>query len=382
LSSNIGPGESAHDKRHARLFQPEISTTLGAQRRFRACELTRLAHSASFGAIVDVAKNEGERTMRARYKKPLAVCGLCAGLVLSACAPGGEDVEPSSFPLVASGQTQALSEHAYVILDNDVRFVPNVGIVVGDRATLIVDTGVGERNGAVILEEARKLSDNELFYVTSTHYHTEHELGAGAFPDTAQVIRSHATQRDVEAFGAAHVNRFRDLTPDLAELLEGSDQFRDADILFDREHVLYLGGVSVRMLHVGPAHTAGDTVFFVEGEGVLYAGDVAMQRYPGIRTGDYSIAGWRDALATAAALEPQFVVPSHGPMGGAELIAAYDGFFATLQTQAAELKAQGRTADQVADELMQELGPSFPDWDPEDVVLLGNAARYAFMEAP
>ena len=39
------------------------------------------------------------------------------------------------------------------------------------------------------------------------------------------------------------------------------------------EYVLHLGGVNVRMLHVGPAHTGGDTVFFVEGEGVLYAGD-------------------------------------------------------------------------------------------------------------
>ncbi len=320
--------------------------------------------------------------MRARYDRLSTVCGLGLTLVLSGCAPGGEDAEPSSFPLVASGQTQALSEHAYVILDNEVRFVPNVGIVVGDRATLIIDTGVGERNGEVILEEARKLSDNEVFYVASTHYHTEHELGAGAFPDTAQVIRARATQRDVEALGPAHVTRFKGLSPDLAELLEGSDQFRDADILFDREYVLYLGGVSVRVLHVGPAHTAGDTIFFVEGEGVLYAGDVAMQRYPGIRTGDYSIAAWRRALATAAALDPQFVVPSHGPMGGAELIAAYDGLFATLQTRAAELKAQGRTADQVADELMQTLGPSYPDWDSDGLDLLGNAARFAYAEAP
>jgi glyoxylase-like metal-dependent hydrolase (beta-lactamase superfamily II) len=320
--------------------------------------------------------------MRVRYERLLTVAGLSTALALSGCAPDGADAEQSSFPLVPAGQTQALSEHAYVILDDEIRFVPNVGIVVGDRATLVIDTGVGERNGAVILEEARKLSDNDVIYVTSTHYHTEHELGAGAFPDTAQVIRSRATQRDVEAFGPAHVTRFKGLTPDLAELLEGSDQFRDADILFDRDHVLYLGGVSVRMLHVGPAHTVGDTIFFVEGEGVLYAGDVAMQRYPGIRTGDYSIAAWRRALATAAALDPQIVVPSHGPMGGAELIAAYDGLFATLQTRAAELKAQGRTADQVAEELMQELGPSYPDWDPEDLELLGNAARVAYAEAP
>ncbi len=310
-------------------------------------------------------------------------CVLGVALAISACAPSGEETSAQApYPLVAAGKTQQLAEHTYTILDDDVRFVPNVGIVVGDRATLIVDTGVGERNGEVILAEARKLSDNELFYVTSTHYHTEHELGAGAFPDSAQMIRSRADQRDVEALGPAHVTRFKGLSPDLAELLEGGDEFRAADILFDRGYTLYLGGVTVRMLHVGPAHTGGDTVFFVEGDNVLFAGDVAMKNYPGIRTGDYSIAGWRAALATAAALGPEIVVPSHGPLGGPELIAAYDDLFATLQARTAELKAAGRSADEAADLLMEELGPEYPDWDPEDLVLLGNAARYAYAEAP
>jgi glyoxylase-like metal-dependent hydrolase (beta-lactamase superfamily II) len=307
---------------------------------------------------------------------------LGVALATSACAPSEDASMQPAIGLIPTGQTQQLSEHAYTILDNNARFVPNVGIVVGDRATLIIDTGVGERNGQVILDEARKLSSNELFYITSTHYHTEHELGAGAFPDSAVVIRSRADQRDVDELGPAHVTRVRGLAPELGELLEGGGDFRAPDILFDREYVLHLGGVNVRMLHVGPAHTGGDTVFFVEGEGVLYAGDVAMHSFPGIRTGDYSIASWREALATVAALEPEIVVPSHGPIGGPELIAAYDELFATLQVRVAELKAAGRSADEAAELLMQELGPEYPDWDPEGRVLLGNAARYAYAEAP
>ena len=44
-----------------------------------------------------------------------------------------------------------VSDHVFVILDDNVGFVPNVGIVVGDRATLIVDTGMGPDNGAIVL---------------------------------------------------------------------------------------------------------------------------------------------------------------------------------------------------------------------------------------
>ena len=51
---------------------------------------------------------------------------------------------------------------------------------------------------------------------------------------------------------------------------------RKADILFDREYTLDLGGVQVRFLVVGPTHTKGDTGLFVEGDNVLFAGDVVM----------------------------------------------------------------------------------------------------------
>ena len=60
-----------------------------------------------------------------------------------------------------------------------------------------------------------------------------------------------------------------------AELLKDAAG-RKADITFDRDYTLDLGGVRVRFLVVGPTHTRGDTGFFVEGDGVLFAGDVVM----------------------------------------------------------------------------------------------------------
>lgn len=297
----------------------------------------------------------------------------------AALAQGSDPATP--YPLIPQGKTQKISDHVYVILDDNLRFVPNVGIIVGDRATLVIDTGVGPRNGEIILSEARKLSSNTKFYVASTHYHTEHELGTGAFPADATVIRSRATQRDVDELGPAHVARFSGMSANMAELLAGAD-FRAADVLFDDEYVLDLGGVTVRMRFVGPAHTRGDTVFYVEGDRVLFAGDVAMQRYPGIRGADYSIVAWRNALAKLADFDIATIVPSHGPMGDASLIDAYDDYFATLQARASELKAAGRSADEVADRLMSELGPSYPQWQQGDLPLLGFAAKVAYAEAP
>ena len=56
-------------------------------------------------------------------------------------------------PLVAQGQTQAISAHVHVITDQGIGLVPNIGIIVGAKAALVVDTGLGARNGDRVLAE-------------------------------------------------------------------------------------------------------------------------------------------------------------------------------------------------------------------------------------
>ena len=283
-------------------------------------------------------------------------------------------------PLIAKDEARKVSEHVYVILDENRRFVPNIGIVVGDRATLVIDTGLGLPNGEIVLGEAKKLSTNEEFYVVSTHYHSEHDLGAGAFPAAATMIRSRDQQQDLDEFRLSHAERFSSMSATMAGLLEGAD-YRQADVHFDDEYSLDLGGVTVRMLAVGPAHTRGDTVLFVEQDGVLFAGDVAMRRYPRLASPTSGIRVWLEALEAIAPLDVELVVPSHGPMGDAGVIEKNTEFFSLLQSRAAELEAQGRSEDEVAELLTAELAPSFSDWADEGIERIGSAARLAFAEA-
>ena len=45
-----------------------------------------------------------------------------------------------------------------IIPDFNVGLVPNVGIVVGNRETLVIDPGLGRRNGEAVLREVAKVS--------------------------------------------------------------------------------------------------------------------------------------------------------------------------------------------------------------------------------
>ena len=84
---------------------------------------------------------------------------------------------PPPVPLIKEGVTVKVSDHVWVIPDGLVPVVPNVGIIVGSRATLIVDTGLGIRNGEAVLREVAKVSKNAEVYVATTHFHAEHTTG-------------------------------------------------------------------------------------------------------------------------------------------------------------------------------------------------------------
>src|SRR5512146_180612 len=93
-------------------------------------------------------------------------------------------------PLVREGDTQKISEHVYVIPDHSVQLVPNVGIIVGTRGKLVIDTGLGPRNGQTVYNEAQKINDSGTLWLATTHIHPEHDLGASAFPPDTKMIRS------------------------------------------------------------------------------------------------------------------------------------------------------------------------------------------------
>src|SRR5215470_17803605 len=122
----------------------------------------------------------------------------------SARQPALPDVR-SAPPPVVRGEPIEVSDGVFVIPDNRVPLVPNVGLVVGDQAALVVDTGLGPRNGGYVLDHARRLAGGRPLYLTTTHFHPEHRFGAQAFRGTATVIYNRAQRDDLRRKGAAYL---------------------------------------------------------------------------------------------------------------------------------------------------------------------------------
>ena len=59
-------------------------------------------------------------------------------LIVAAASVASAQRGPIPAPLIREGVTEKISEHAHVIPDNSAPLIPNVAIVVGNRATLVV----------------------------------------------------------------------------------------------------------------------------------------------------------------------------------------------------------------------------------------------------
>src|SRR6185369_5729210 len=126
---------------------------------------------------------------------------------------------PAPDPLVKEGITVKVAPHTFVIPDQNVGLVPNVGIIVGSRATLVVDPGLGRRNGETVLREVAKVSKNTELFIVSTHFHAEHTTGYIAFPASAKYINSTVQESEFEAAGEQQIKAFSGRSPMTAQLL-------------------------------------------------------------------------------------------------------------------------------------------------------------------
>jgi glyoxylase-like metal-dependent hydrolase (beta-lactamase superfamily II) len=295
---------------------------------------------------------------------------LASALLLSATGLSAQESM-----LLPENSVMRVSEHVYAIIG-----FPNIGIVVGDRATLVVDTGIGARNGAIVVKQAEKLAKKPNLYLTTTHFHPEHAMGEQAFPPRTVIIRPAAQQAELEKHGAELMDLFRGFSPQAKELL-ADVKMRTPDIVFDKEITLDLGGVSARLFWLGPAHTQGDELIMVEPDSLLLSGDIVQDKIvPNMPNADASVKNWLAILDQLEPLKPRFVVPDHGALGDGSLIAKERAFVLELQTRSLELKREGKSAEEASTLVTAEFKKKYPDWQTMGPV--ANVVKRVYAENP
>ena len=275
-------------------------------------------------------------------------------------APPAPNVDPTALQEIAPG--------VHVITDHRVPLVPNIGIILGTDAALVVDTGMGPANGQKVLDCAKRLADDRPLILTLTHFHPEHGFGAQVFKGAAR-IHYNRTQRDeLAAKGEGYLGMFKTFGPGVAAALEGTKLVEPDDVYEGASTTIDLGGRTVELRTWGLAHTAGDQVVWLPQERILFTGDLAEERifpiFPWFPPNDADIDGarWAQVLGELIAWNPTIVVPGHGGLGGAEILKAVRDYMVDLGRRVAAERKTGKDADTIVASLGPKVRAEHPDW--------------------
>jgi len=252
----------------------------------------------------------------------------------------------------------------------------NAGLIVDGDQSLLVDTLFDERLTAemlVAMKDATGIGGAEITTLVNTHANGDHTYG-NRLAVNATIIASERGAHEMS----------EDAPPDLmAELMKNVDamgevgrffkakfgpfdfnglKLRLPDRTFSGEMVIEVGDKEARLIEVGPAHTAGDTLVHVPKDRVVYTGDILfIEGTPIAWAGP--VTNWIKACDRICDMDVDVIVPGHGPLtdkAGVRLMREYLVF---VDKETRKRHAAGMNAWEAAQDIA--LG-AFGTWeDPE-----------------
>jgi cyclase len=253
---------------------------------------------------------------------------------------GGQPVQP----------IQMLKPGLYVVPGGG----SNSIVRVTDEGVILVDTKLpGEANYNGLMEQIRSVTPQPVKIVIVTHHHADHTGNDDRFISAgAQVIGHEQLAKNLDTY---------QFDPRPA---------KPSTTYNTREHTVRLGGVEVRVLHLGRAHTGGDSVVYFPDLKVVATSDAVTTGTQG-PLADYAGGGsfveWTPVLDALLKLDFDTAVPGAGPVLTRADVEAFRTKFTTVMTRASELVQKGVAKDQLLMQLKtDDIGwaPRVPQVDP------------------
>lgn len=265
-----------------------------------------------------------------------------------AAEPPGTSRPPTTQPAKEQPQRQdtRLPELRVTPLGEDVCLLAgaggNLALFVGGDGAVLVDSEY-ELMADKVAAAVREITKIPIRYVVNTHWHFDHVEGNERLHQAGAVIVAHENVRkrmSVEQT-LGHIDRRVPASPPAAL----------PTITYTDRLTLHLGGDEVRLLHVLPAHTDGDTFVYFPAAKVLHVGDVFFNgTYPFI---DVRAGGSIDGMIKAAdralklADDRTKIIPGHGALATKADLQAYRDMLATARDRIQALVKKGQSREEV-----------------------------------
>ena len=188
----------------------------------------------------------------------------------------------------------------------------NLGFVKGKNAVAVIDSGYSPEMAEELLRRIREITPLPVRYVINTNSQPHRFMGNDVFRKAgAEIIASREAAARMENEGAglaATVTR----TLGMKEGAIAVPQLPGRLIEPGQSVSLDLGGVSLRVMHFGRAHTRGSLVVEVGPDQTVFAGDILYSGRMLSLLPDGHVTEWIAAYDKLRSLKAKRFVPGHG----------------------------------------------------------------------
>ncbi len=263
------------------------------------------------------------------YRRSLAF-GFASLISLSALATLSVGQTPTPAPLVVHP------------VKTDVYFVEggggNSGVIVGQKGVIVIDAKTTAASGKELLDKVAAITPKPVTTIILTHSDGDHVNGLVSFPAGITIIAQANNKKEQEAALAA-----------------GGRGAPPADHLPTRlvsqnKETLTLDGVTLELLHWGPAHTSGDLVVYLPEQRIVFTGDIIAVNRPDPlihREKNGSSEGWIETTKGIAALNADTFIPGHGAVQTKSEIEKRLANAEAKRTKIKDLVAQGKSLEEI-----------------------------------
>ncbi|MGN6188890.1 MAG: MBL fold metallo-hydrolase [Conexibacter sp.] len=266
----------------------------------------------------------------------------------------------------------------------------NAGLVVGDGASLLVDTLWDERLTRRMLDAMAPLvADAPIRQAFVTHPDGDHWWGNAVLDRSVEIVATAACARAMRAEALPKVLDGMTRTAALTRRVPGrvgavarfghaqlapfawrGVRLRHADRTIEGGATLDVGGRTAHVLDLGPTHSPADAVVHLPDVGVVFAADLLFIGVTPIMWHG-PVETWLAALDALLALDAAVYVPGHGPPCGRAEVEALADYWRWLRDGVHEQRTAGRAAGEAARELLRSPEHArFAGWlNPERIVV-------------
>ncbi len=284
------------------------------------------------------------------------LCAMALSVSLSVCSfavqAGPADKYPESMlyskPVqVADNVWSAIGATEYYTYENG-GHNNNLSFVIGEKGVLVVNGGSAYLLAKALHEEIKKITDKPVLYVVDENGQSHAILGNGYWKEQGATIIAHEEAlEEIHELGHSGLENLQGI---LKEQAKGSSVI-EIDQTFEDEMTLDLGGISVKLIRFGPAHSPGDISVYVPERNVVMAGDMAFQQrmlpiFPDTDTAAW-LETWHESFVPfVEAHENLIIVPGHGEATDFATVDKWTrGYLEYLRAKVGELLEEGGTLE-------------------------------------